>query len=28
MQYLYAFLIGGALCAIAQILIDQTALTP
>lgn len=28
MQYLYAFLIGGALCAIAQILIDKTSLTP
>lgn len=28
MQYLWAFLIGGALCAIAQILIDKTALTP
>lgn len=28
MTYLYAFLIGGALCALAQILIDKTALTP
>ncbi len=28
MQYLYAFLIGGALCAIAQIWIDKTAVTP
>ena len=26
--YLKAFLVGGALCAIAQILIDKTALTP
>jgi stage V sporulation protein AE len=26
--YLYAFLCGGALCAIAQILIDKTKLTP
>lgn len=26
--YLYAFLIGGAFCVIAQILIDRTALTP
>ncbi len=28
MIYLYAFLVGGALCAIAQVLIDKTALTP
>lgn len=28
MQYLWAFLIGGALCAIAQILIDKCKLTP
>ncbi len=28
MQYLYAFLCGGALCALAQILIDKTKLTP
>ena len=28
MQYLYAFLCGGALCAIGQIFIDKTALTP
>ena len=27
-DYLFAFLIGGALCAIAQILIDKTKLTP
>lgn len=26
--YLYAFLIGGAFCVVAQILIDKTALTP
>ncbi len=26
--YLYAFLIGGAFCVIAQLLIDKTALTP
>ena len=26
--YLWAFLVGGALCAIAQILIDKTKLTP
>ena len=26
-SYLYAFLIGGALCVIAQILIDKTKLT-
>lgn len=28
MDYLYAFLIGGAICAIGQILIDKTKLTP
>ena len=28
MNYLWAFLVGGALCAIAQILIDKTKLTP
>ncbi len=28
MQYLWAFLIGGAICAIAQIFIDKTKLTP
>ncbi len=28
MQYLWAFAIGGALCVIAQILIDRTKLTP
>ncbi len=28
MTYLWAFLVGGALCALAQILIDLTALTP
>lgn len=28
MQYLYAFLIGGALCLIGQIFIDKTSLTP
>ena len=28
MRYLYVFLIGGLLCAIAQILIDKTKLTP
>ncbi len=28
MQYVYAFLIGGILCVIAQILIDKTKLTP
>ncbi len=27
-SYLYAFLVGGALCVIAQILIDKTKLTP
>ena len=28
MQYLYSFIIGGAFCVIAQILIDKTKLTP
>ena len=28
MQYLWAFLVGGALCLVAQILIDRTRLTP
>ncbi len=28
MQYVWAFLVGGAFCVIAQILIDKTALTP
>ncbi len=28
MNYLYAFVVGGLLCLIAQILIDKTALTP
>ena len=28
MYYLWVFLIGGALCAVAQILIDKTKLTP
>ena len=28
LQYLWVFCIGGALCAIAQILIDLTKLTP
>jgi stage V sporulation protein AE len=28
MQYVYAFVIGGLLCVIAQILIDKTKLTP
>ena len=28
MKYLYAFLIGGFLCAIAQLLLDRTKLTP
>jgi len=27
-SYLYAFLVGGALCVIAQMLIDKTKLTP
>ncbi len=28
LPYLWAFLVGGALCVIAQILIDKTKLTP
>ncbi len=28
MQYLWTFLVGGTLCAIAQILIDKCKLTP
>ena len=28
MDYIWAFVIGGALCAIAQILLDKTSLTP
>ena len=28
MQYLYAFLVGGAFCFIGQALIDKTKLTP
>lgn len=28
MQFLYAFLVGGAICIIGQILIDKTKLTP
>lgn len=28
MQYLYVFLVGGAICTVAQILIDKTKLTP
>lgn len=28
MYYLWVFLIGGAFCAVAQILIDKTKLTP
>ena len=28
MNFLYAFLVGGAICAVCQILIDLTALTP
>lgn len=28
MQYVYAFLVGGAVCVVGQILIDKTALTP
>ena len=28
MLYLKAFLVGGVLCAIAQVLIDKTSLTP
>lgn len=28
MQFLWAFLVGGALCLIGQLLIDRTSLTP
>ena len=28
MQYLYAFLVGGAFCLVGQLLIDKTKLTP
>lgn len=28
MSYLYAFLIGGVICTVGQILIDKTKLTP
>ena len=28
MQYIYAFLVGGAICLIGQLLIDKTKLTP
>ena len=28
MEYLRAFLCGGALCAVAQVILDRTALTP
>ncbi len=28
MQYLWAFVVGGAFCVVAQILIDKTSLTP
>lgn len=28
LDYLWAFLVGGALCVIAQILIDKTKITP
>ncbi len=28
LKFVYAFLIGGALCVIAQILIDKTPMTP
>lgn len=28
MQYLWAFLVGGALCLAGQVLIDRTSLTP
>ena len=28
LTYAYAFLVGGALCVVAQILIDKTKLTP
>lgn len=28
LEFLYAFLIGGAICAVAQLLIDKTKMTP
>ena len=28
MQYLYVFIVGGAICTVAQVLIDKTKLTP
>ncbi len=28
MQYLWAFLVGGAICTVGQVLIDKTKLTP
>lgn len=28
MNYIWAFLVGGALCVVAQILLDKTKLTP
>lgn len=28
MQYLWAFLIGGLICALGQVLVDRTRLTP
>lgn len=28
MDYLYAFLVGGAICAVGQLLMDYTKLTP
>lgn len=28
LEYVFAFAFGGALCAVAQILLDRTALTP
>ena len=28
MDYIWAFVIGGAFCVVAQILIDKTSLTP
>lgn len=28
MEYLYAFVVGGIICVIAQVLIDKTKLTP
>lgn len=28
MEYVWAFLVGGAICAVGQVLIDYTKLTP